>query len=105
MDKILIGQRIRKQREKLGYTREQMCGIIDKSVNFYADIENGNKGMSFDTLGKISKTLMISTDYILFGNNSLEIDNEAIDLIKICKKENLEDLKTIMRTFIKASNK
>ncbi len=100
-----IGTRIRSQREKMGYTRDQLAEMVGISPKFCADIELGHSLMSIETLCKLSSALMLSTDYILYGNSGNSVDDEAINLIKICKKENLEDLKTIMRTFIKASNK
>ena len=36
-----IGQRIRSQREFLGYTREQFAELIDKTPKFCSDIELG----------------------------------------------------------------
>ena len=46
MDLIGIGQRIRKQREFIGYTREQFAELLDVTPKFCSDIELGVKGMS-----------------------------------------------------------
>lgn len=62
-----IGERIRQEREFLGYTREQFSEILDISERFLADIELGNRGMSFSTLINISQKLNVTTDYILIG--------------------------------------
>ena len=67
MDWIAIGSRIRKQREYLGYTREQFAELLEVTPKFCSDIELGVKGMSVPTLCKISSTLRLTTDYILFG--------------------------------------
>ena len=61
----LIGQRIRSQREFLGYTREQFAELIDKTPKFCSDIELGVKGMSLQTLNEIVNKLKLSPDYIL----------------------------------------
>ena len=50
MDWTVVGSRIRKQREYLGYTREQLAEQLDVSTKFCSDIELGVKGMSIPTL-------------------------------------------------------
>ena len=62
-----IGMRVRSQREFLGLTREQLAELIDVTPKFCSDIELGVKGMSLNTLDLLSKTLKLSTDYILYG--------------------------------------
>ena len=53
-----IGNRIKKQREFLGFTREHLAEQLSKSINFCRDIEIGAKGISIQTLGKISEDLI-----------------------------------------------
>lgn len=65
-----IGKRIRAQREALGYSRELLAEIIEISSRFLADIELGTKGMSFQTLIRLSETLHVSTDYLLLGKEA-----------------------------------
>lgn len=67
MDKTLIGKRIRRQRETLNLTREQFAETVCLSPQFLAEIENGTKGMSAETLYKVCEKGVISADYILFG--------------------------------------
>ena len=105
MDKINIGQRIRNQREKLGYSREVFAEKIKKSVKFCADIELGHVGISTDTLYLISKVLMISTDYILLGNSKTGADDEMVHLLRICRKDKVEELKTVMEILINSCEK
>ena len=50
MDWNAIGSRIRKQREYIGYTREQLAELLDVTPKFCSDIELGVKGMSIPTL-------------------------------------------------------
>jgi transcriptional regulator with XRE-family HTH domain len=67
LDFLAVGNRIRSQREFLGYTREYVAEQLDVSVNFCRDIEIGAKGMSIQTLARMSDTLKLSLDYIVFG--------------------------------------
>lgn len=64
---ILIGKRLRKQREKLNMTREEFAEKANISPQFLAEIENGKKGMSVTTLYKICNNFNLSADYLLFG--------------------------------------
>jgi len=99
-----IGMRIRKQRELLGYTREALAEKLDVSPKFCSDIEIGAKGMSVETLCKLSKVLLLPTDYILFGKTDSSADEELLNLLKLCDKEKSEYLKNIIRNFIQACN-
>ena len=94
---VMIGNRIRKRREELGYTREQFAEMLDVSPKFCIDFENGAKGLSLKTLIKISSILHLSTDYILKGTDKESIENpfvafaqdtpssEAIHYYKLCQ--------------------
>ncbi len=67
-----IGKRLRRIRESLAYTREQFAEEVGISPQFLAEIENGKKGMSADTLYKICMRFDLSADHILLGRGSLE---------------------------------
>ena len=99
-----IGMRIRAQRELLGYTREVLAERLGVSPKFCSDIENGVKGMSLETLCKLSKELLLTTDYILFGKNGVTLDDEFANLIALCNKKDTVYLKGIIRNFIQATN-
>ena len=98
-----IGMRIRKQRELLGYTREVLAEKLNVSSKFCSDIENGVKGMSVETLCKISHELLLTTDYILFGKNITSLDDEMSNLIGMCQRKDIVHLKNIVRNFIQAT--
>lgn len=67
MSDIHIGTRIRELREIQNYTREAFAEKIEISSKFLYEIETGKKGVSADTLCKISQALSVSCDYIMFG--------------------------------------
>ena len=62
-----IGKRIRKERERLSITREQLVEKAEISVQFLADIETGRKSMTSKTICSLANAMNLSTDYILFG--------------------------------------
>ena len=62
-----IGKRIKSLREASGLTREELAEKAEISSKFLYEVEKGIKGLSADTLLKISKTLSCSCDYIMTG--------------------------------------
>lgn len=66
--KIEIGKRVRDFRTQNHYRQAQFAELIDISVNFLSEIENGKKGMSQDTICRICNHFHISADYLLFGS-------------------------------------
>ncbi len=59
---ITLGLKIAYYRKKAGYTQEAFAELIDKSVNFLAQVEGTGcvKGISLETLFKIAQVLNIS---------------------------------------------
>ena len=76
-----VGCRIRNLREYAHYTRELLAEKADISVQFLADIETGRKSMTVKTLKNISRSLHVSTDYIIFGKSSSEAISEQTDTL------------------------
>ena len=66
-DRIAAGGRIRRQRERLGISRQEIAEKIGRVEKYYADIERGYCGMSLDTMVDIAGCLGITLDYIIFG--------------------------------------
>ena len=68
----LVGRRLRGIRTGLSLTREQFAERVGISPQFLAEIENGKKGMSADTLFRICAGFDVSADYILMGRTASE---------------------------------
>jgi len=114
-----IGYRLRIEREKLKITREKFAELVDLSPLYIGQLERGERQMSINALANISRTLHISTDYLLFGktmdntnglfkenlndyitnsNNSKKICNKnLIDLLGKCDEIQLELIENILR--------
>ena len=97
-----MGLRIRRQRELIGYTREQFSEILDVTSKFCSDIELGVKGMSLTTLIKISNELKLTTDYILKGSTSSDNNDAIINMLNSCRKDKLKYAEEILKNFILA---
>ena len=74
----LVGKRLRNIRNQLHLTREQFAERAGISPQFLAEIENGQKGLSADTLYKICTRFHVSADYILLGQSSVDSLSDPI---------------------------
>ena len=105
MNWVEIGNRIRYQREYMGFTREQFAEAIEVTPKFCSDIELGIKGMSIPTLCRISKTLHLSADYILWGkkeNKVIDRNDSLILMLENCSETERRYAEEILKTFFKA---
>lgn len=104
MDWTQIGNRVRKQREYLGYTREQFSELLDVTPKFCSDIELGIKGISVPTLCKISQVLRLKTDYILFGKAEETFSEPLSLLLQSCSDTERVYAEQLLKTFLIAMN-
>jgi transcriptional regulator with XRE-family HTH domain len=99
---VAIGNRIRKQREFLGYTRDYVAEKVSVSTNFCRDIEIGAKGMSISTLAKLSAVLKISSDYILFGRSKSDSFNRVSLMLESFPPEKQKYAEELLKIFLLA---
>ncbi len=92
LEKPEIGQRIRQLRLMSNFTQAEFAELIDISINFLSEVENGKKGLSQDTLAKICRVLNTSADYILFG-----LKHKRSSLIDVANSLTIEELETTIR--------
>ena len=102
LDYKQIGQRIRRQREFLGYTREHFAELIEKTPKFCSDIELGTKGMSLHTLNVIGNKLMLSSDYILYGVTPDKENNPINNMLASCPANKRKYAEQILKNFFQA---
>jgi transcriptional regulator with XRE-family HTH domain len=102
LDFSAIGKRIRRQREFLGYTRDYLAEQLSVSTNFCRDIEIGAKGMSIQTLAKLSSILRLSVDYILFGKTANNIDEPLLMMLNACRPDKRKYAEDILKSFLLA---
>jgi len=102
LDFKAIGNRIRLQREFLAYTRDYMAEQLSVSTNFCRDIEIGAKGMSIQTLAKLSAILKLSLDYIMFGETADKNIEPLVLMLNSCKPEKRKYAEDILKSFLLA---
>lgn len=98
-----IGTRIRKQRDTLGYSRERLAELADISNSFLADIERGDRGFSVAYLGRLSKVLGLSADYILFGKEQADL-TPIITMLSGLDEKYIPTLEELLRGYLKTIN-
>lgn len=82
MSDMQIGKRIRELRELHNDTRESLAEKVGISAKFLYEIETGKKGFSIDILRRISESLAVSCDYIIFGEEKCKDDIKTICALK-----------------------
>lgn len=86
IDYVLVGQKIKEKRNKLGLTQEKLAEKCNLSVGYIAHIERGSKSLSLETAVKISHVLNVSIDYLIMDEiqeqdrilNSLETELNSL---------------------------
>lgn len=95
-----IGSRVIKLREYLNLTREKLGEMAGISDRFIYDIETGQKGISAETLIKLSRSLKVTSDYLLFG---VERNADFSYTMEILKKLDETDSEMVERILIDIS--
>ena len=98
---IEIGQRLRQRRQALGLTREKMSELADIGTGYYGQLEVGTSQMSIDTLIKLSRSMHLPMEYILFGEGEGVGDPSAIlDLLRRCSPRELNLAEEVLKLFL-----
>lgn len=110
-DRLAVGERIRKRRLLLGMTQEELAEKVGRAYKYCQDIERGTCGMSIDTLLKLSFSLNISLDFLMFGTQDrleertpqLLLEQEALlDMLGVCSERKRKYALEMLRLFLKA---
>lgn len=87
MDFSKIGARIRNKRLELKLTQEQLAEKTGLTETYIGAIERATSKCSIETLVKISQTLKMNMDYLLFGTTVNNIDSRFSEIIKSLPKD------------------
>ena len=87
---IEIGERIRSVRENMHLSREKFSEYIDISEVFLGQIERGESSLSLKTLDSIVSFTGVSTDFILYGDESQNSYIKKINrILKHCSDDTI----------------
>ena len=87
---MLMGSRIRKEREKLHLSQEQLGDMIGVSKVSICGYEQENRIPSLPVFLDLAEVLKVDTNYLL-GHDVTAISEDAEMVVKLCR----EDLKII----------
>ena len=76
-----VGERVRKIRESLGYTREKFAEILDVSASTLANVELGRTQIPYIMLINLYDIFGISSDDILHGTKKSDSMQKRINRI------------------------
>ena len=96
-----LGLKIKKLRERRKLTREKLGEMAEISDRFIYDIETGQKGISAETLYKLSRALNITSDYLLFEVE--ENKNELSYVTEILKNLSPSELESVEKIILEIS--
>lgn len=99
MNNIEIGQRIQEIRKERDMTREDLAEKAEISSKFVYEVEIGKKGLSAESVVKITKALSTSSDYLLTGEG--ERNPREFDNLSSREKKQLERVVRVVYEFLK----
>lgn len=98
---VEIGLRLRQRRQELGLTREKMSELADIGSGYYGQLEVGTSQMSIDTLIKLSRSMRLTMEYIIFGEGDQPGDATPImDLLSRCTPRELHLAEEVLKLFL-----
>ncbi len=100
IDYYKIGFRIGEKRRECGLTQEALAVKVNKTAKHISAIENGRSKPNLPTLLKISSALNVTSDYFILGifrDNNIQ---NIIELLKLCKEEDLPIIQDIVQSFV-----
>lgn len=90
----------------MNYTQSSLAQATGLSRQFVTDVENGRKNLSADSLYKLSRILLSSTDYLLTGRTPLDSPNGSlVELLLGVDPEDTGNVAAILRAHISSVNR
>jgi len=89
-----IGKRIRKRRQELKLTQEDLARALSLTPQHISGIEQDKRSPSLSSLAKLAEELGVTVDYLVTGKEGVIVD--TIPAIKADKKLSLESKKALV---------
>jgi len=98
-----VGERIRKAREGLEYTRDELASKAGLSIDMIKKLENGSTDPKATSVIKICRALDISADTILFNSDyDTPKDFLAIPNLSMLNDNGLSCLRKIIKAYMES---
>ena len=99
---LLFGERLYRRRNELKLTQEYVSNKNGITLRYYQMIERGEKSVSLKTLIKLSRTLDISIDYLLFGELAHGRGDPVSDILQNITPEQRDIALKILQLYAQA---
>lgn len=98
----MIGTRIQRHREQIGFTREKLAEESGLSVQSIVKVESGTRNFRILSLISISRALGLSTDYLLGLADYDDTLNIQL-LLSVLDADGKAFIKDVIRLYIKST--
>lgn len=90
IDYSLIGQKIRRARQNLNLSQEQLAEACDLSASFLGHIERGTRKMSLETFAALCAALNLTPNYLLSTQTDSNANSFIINLDNLSTDDELK---------------
>lgn len=104
MNRIVLGKRIREERQKLNLTQEMLAEDIDLTTAYIGQIERGERNLTLENIIKVANRLGVTVDYLLSDSLVVSNDTYLTQVSQLLNERTLEEkemavdiLKTLFR--------
>lgn len=108
MNQNTLGQRIRKERQNLHLTQEQLAEKLNVSSTYIGFVERGERNLTLNKLSLLADILGVSIDYLLSddtGSSSSSNEKQMLSLFASASTEDQELILDLTRTVLRRSEK
>lgn len=87
IDYKIIGQRIKEERRKKGWSQEKLSEAIDVTTVYISRVERGSSQINLKRLAQISRVLGTSVEYLIVGTVTKTpnyLDKELYETLLTC---------------------
>ena len=102
LNKSAIGARIRKRRELLGLSREELAEQLGVTAKFIGDIEYGEKGVSMKNLYRLKQNFLLegAEDGISEEKEIKILQENIMGSLSVCSARQLGVMEQIARLYV-----
>ncbi|WHH60553.1 helix-turn-helix transcriptional regulator [Petroclostridium sp. X23] len=111
LDYDILGKKIRKERKRINLSIEKLAELCHLSSSYMGLIERGQRGISLETLCRLSVIFNVSTDYLLFSDKDMKACENTYscnilyqEILSLTKQYSRKDLEFLVE-FIKLKNR
>lgn len=96
IDYKAIGQKLKDERDNIGWTQEEVAEIIGISAAFVGHLERSERSMSLNTLIHFCNLYHITIDYLLSDTLPPQNDNVASQIANMLKTKSADQQAAIL---------